>query len=73
MFLSLFTVFAVAGAVGDMVLSWCSGWLGLTESLSESFLKVVVASVQKICILQLNESYCSTTLLCFYEFHFIFI
>ena len=32
-----FLVFAVAGYVGGMVLSWCSGRLGLAESLSSPF------------------------------------
>lgn len=32
-----FLVFAVAGSVGDMVLSWCSGRFGLAESLSNPF------------------------------------
>lgn len=32
-----FLVFAVAGFVGDMVLSLCSGGLGLAESLSNPF------------------------------------
>lgn len=32
-----FLVFAVAGSVGDVVLSWCSDRLGLAESLSCPF------------------------------------
>lgn len=47
----------MAGSVGDMVLSWCSGRFGLAERL-QSFLKV--ASVQKVCIMQCNELRCFT-------------
>lgn len=52
-------MFAVAGSVGDTMLSWCSGRFGLAERL-QSFLKV--ASVQKVCIMQCNELHCFSRL-----------
>lgn len=61
-------MFAVAGSVGDMVLSWCSGELGLAERLYSPFLKV--ASVQKVCIMQCNEPYCFTSLSALFSFSF---